>query len=102
MSGVAKTKQLMAKLTSTATTERKLLTPGHRFVKRTITAAANNGSSKIYQGSALIIFYCPRITRNANESEGDIVIVLFLLRLCDALVFQSRMMAEVHEQTELE
>ena len=80
----------------------KLLRPGHDFVKRTITAAATSGRSRIYHGSALI-FYCPRTTRiTANESERGIVIVAFLFRHCNSLVFESWMMAEVHQETELE
>src|SRR5438067_1062617 len=54
ISGVANTTQLPAKLASTATTEMRLLRPGHDFVNRTMTSAENNGRSKIYQGSALI------------------------------------------------
>ncbi len=53
--GVAKTMQLKTKLATTAATEMKLLRPGSALVKRTITAAANNGRSKINQGSALVI-----------------------------------------------
>ena len=55
MFGVTKTTQLPAKLPRTAATEMKLLRPRQDFVNSTITTAAKNGRSKIYQGKALLI-----------------------------------------------
>src|SRR4051812_3448967 len=64
MSGVAKTKQLMANPATAAITEIKADTPGDDFVTKAITAAAASGTSKINQGSALILLL------PANHANG--------------------------------
>src|SRR5205807_4579846 len=47
----AKIKQLFVKLTSTATTEIKLLNAFHRRVNRVMTTALANGARRISQGT---------------------------------------------------
>src|SRR4051812_44457831 len=39
---------------------------------------------------------------DANESEGNVVIILFLFGSRDPLVFEARIMPEVQEQAEME
>src|SRR4051794_35948131 len=55
MSGVAKTKQLIPKPASAATTEMNAESPGEPFVNKAMTAAATRGVSKMNQGSALVM-----------------------------------------------